>query len=108
MGRYVTDSSGGAAVKSIQTGYTSSSVSNGTGEEAGYLDVTISSVNTSKSVCMLIGGNSSSTVEAWRQTGSAAGVYLVSAKLASETVLRLSTVGNQTIITARWTVVEYY
>lgn len=86
-------------VKSIQTGYSGGGgLSTGTGEDAKYADITVSSVDTSKSVVFGFG-----------HTRGAANEYSVFAKLTSSTNLRLSTpTTTASELYCRWTVVEYY
>lgn len=100
---------GGRGVKSIQSGYVSStSMTTGTGEDTTYVNVTISSVNISKSIVYFTGGASGDTGNAIMR--NADGVYSTDCfpRLVDSTTLRLSSprpgVGA---IVGRWTVKEY-
>lgn len=103
---YVSQAAGGGTViQSIQTGYASTtSASSGSGEDGRYLDVTISSVTTTKCMVLIYGLGGSSSGSAITSGSS----NVVSARLTSPTNLRLSTPGGAfSNIYARWTVVEY-
>lgn len=90
-------------IKSIQTGYASSAaLSSGSGEDAKYLDVTISAVTAAKSVVMFDGGAGSSTSAATSYNSTNKCTY----RLTSSTNLRISNL-IQTAIAGRWQVVEY-
>ncbi len=80
-------------IKSIQTGFTSGVASSGTGEDAKYKDVTITSVTTLKCRVDVQG------------SGNAGGA--LTCHLTSATNLRISCPTGDTSILARWTVVEY-
>lgn len=75
------------AINSIQTGYATANTI-GAGEDAYYLDITITSVNTAKSVVLI-------------QPGSATAV---TGRLTAATTLRIGSPGN---VPARWIVVEF-
>jgi len=80
-----------SAIASIQTGYVSSSTGSGSGEDTRYADVTISAVDTSKSVVIV-----------HPQLGD----YPASGRLTSSTNLRLG-VNTTGWRNARWYVVEF-
>jgi len=80
-----------SAIASVQTGYVSSNTGSGSGEDTRYADVTISSVDTSKSVVIV-----------HNQYGDS----LVSGRLTSSTNLRLA-VNISSWRSCRWYVVEF-
>lgn len=90
-------------IKSIQTGYASSTApSSGSGEDTKYLDVTISAVTAAKSVVMFEGGAGPSASAAMSYASTNKCTY----RLTSSTNLRISNF-SQTAIVGRWQVVEY-
>lgn len=99
---------GGGGVKSIQTGYVLSPqlTSAGSGEDARSFDVTISAVNTAKSIVIFDGVASNSAGERYNAGSNLS--YLPTARLTSATNLRFGNSANATTyICGRWTVVEY-
>lgn len=107
----------GGGVKSVQTGYVvTASPASGSAEDTRYVDVTISSVNTAKSVVRFDGGatNVSTTGLAFARhkadMSSTEGAFVCTARLTSATNLRASSpfnIGAFGVIAGRWTVVEY-
>lgn len=100
---------GGSVIQSIQTGYVSSpSVTSGSGEDGIYVDVTISSVDTAKTVVLAVEGGAGTNVTVAAAKSGGGTAYDVTARLTSSTNLRISCVSSsQTAISGRWTVVEY-
>lgn len=101
---------GGSVIKSIQTGYvSSSSLSTGTGEDLRYLDVTISAVTTAKSFVMFVGGAAASIAYAVKEYGDGIKIAKVTLRLTSSTNLRISIPSHdgESLVAGRWTVVEY-
>lgn len=101
----------GGGVKSIQTGYFFSTLSAGSGEDAKFVDVTISSVSTAKSIPNFYGtGVNGGLQEAYYSyDGAGSGVIqsFVLPRLTSSTNLRCSTNYNgQFRMSGRWYVVE--
>lgn len=93
-------------IKSIQTGYVASnSTSTSTGEDAVYLDVTISAVTVAKSLVTLTGGGQGSSVNGATQPATT-GQY-ITARLTSTTNLRISGPGSSAYLVGRWQVVEF-
>jgi hypothetical protein len=110
----------GGGLKSFQTGYANTTnATSGSGEDARYLDVTISSVSTTKAIPCVYG-----TAMAVNFFGFAASMYFFASgaqgnpgmllpRLTSSTNLRLSCnidvgqwQGTNTAITGRWQVAE--
>lgn len=98
----------GASLKSIQQGYVSTtSLSSGSGEDTEYVDITISSVNTAKSIIFFEGGFSD-TVANTTFTSGGTGVQAPTRRLTSSTNLRLAVPNAfSSACAGRWTVVEY-
>lgn len=100
-------------IKSIQSGFVASgTLSSGSGEDAKYIDVTISAVTTSKCAVQFDGGfgGSASAGAYFVSTGTSAVTIIASARLTSPTNLRISTSSSNSNITnlaGRWQVVEY-
>lgn len=97
----------GANVKSIQTGYVSTtSISSGSGQDTKYVDVTISSVNTAKCLLLFDGGFGLS-LDATQQRFAG---WLATPRLTSATNLRLALNynGSPTNLAGQWQVVEFY
>ena len=96
-------------VKSVQTGYaSSSSLSAGAGEDAKYLDVTVTSVDATKSVVAFQGGAGALTGDARRKSG-ATDAYECTVRLTSATNLRIAiSSATPVALAGRWTIVEYY
>lgn len=90
-------------IKSIQEGYASSARSIGTGEDASYINVTISAVIVAKSVVLFDGGAGSNEGAAFGYASSAK----CTARLTSSTNLRISVPTTMAHIAGRWRVVEY-
>jgi hypothetical protein len=98
-------------IKSVQTGYLSggSSLAAGSGEDARYIDITISSVNTSKCLIMFVGGRSDTTATAMSEV-SASNTYKCTARLTSSTNLRIASnldTSSFSNIAGRWQIIEY-
>lgn len=105
----------GGGIKSIQTGYvavTTGSTTTGTGEDLRYINVTISSVSTSKSIPAVYGsGNRAATTESVYSGQTDYNMPIILPRLTSATNLRLSVnapaLGSEfSSITGRWYVVE--
>lgn len=87
----------GGGVKSVQTGYVSLGAGTaGSGEDAAYLDVTITAVSAINK-CVV-----------YFQSGYASGVQPLTARLTSTTNLRISHPTASSPIYGRYYVVEYY
>ena len=88
----------GARIKSVQSIYVANGTafSTGTGEDAKYIDVTISAVNTSKSIFL--------------PSGYASNHYgnSMTPRLTSSTNVRLTNGTSATAALCRWQVVEFY
>lgn len=83
-----------AGVKSIQTAYISTGVTNGSGEDTRYVDVTVSSVNTAKSVVWYVDN----------YVGDKA-----TARLTSSTNLRIGKIDTASgAFAGRYYIVEFY
>ena len=101
-------------IKSIQTGYVNTnSITGGGGEDAGYINVTISAVTTAKCEVSFVGGfvfGTDGLTAAMGKSGSGF-AYSPTVRLTSTTNLRISMPGDNTITTGRiagrWQVVEY-
>lgn len=98
----------GGGIKSHQTGYVSTtSLSSGSGEDTEYVDITISSVNTAKSLIFFDGGFAD-TVGNTTFTSGGTGTQNPTKRLTSSTNLRLAVPNTFAIACAgRWTIVEY-
>ena len=105
-------------IKSIQTGFLSSAIIQGSagGEDGGYINITISAVSAiAKCEVFFMGGfgfGSVSTVEVMGKSGNTnAYAYDVTARLTSTTNLRISIPSDYPVtngrIAGRWTVVEF-
>ena len=90
------------AIKSIQTGWVASVASSGSGEDAKYVDVTVSAVTVANCVCFFYGASGSTATGS--QSYSAA--VFAQPRLTSTTNLRIGSNAG-TYITGRWYVVEY-
>lgn len=90
-------SASASAIKSIQTGYVDGLPNTGTGEDALYLDVTVSAVDVSKSVIII--------------TRSAAGAdtssYRNNVRLLNSVTVRISGFSGYTSVGLRWQLLEY-
>ena len=99
----------GGGLKSYQTGYVSTSSSTGTGEDSRFIDVSVSSVSTSKTMCSFAGSGSTLSNRAMAfYTGSETEAIL-SARMTSSTNLRLASGygnPNPTIFMGRWQIAE--
>ena len=103
-------------IKSIQTGFAAvnaAGTTTGTGEDLRYTNVTISSVDTAKSVPSVFGsGNRSTTLAPVFFAGPDYIYSIILPRLTSSTNLRLSSAvssvgpGESTSISGRWYVVE--
>lgn len=97
-------------VKSIQTGYINN-VGTATlgGEDAGYFDVTVASVNPAKCLISFEGSGSKngSIGRSYYGAATAGENHIVSARMTSATNLRLSVGSSGGALGGRWTVVEY-
>lgn len=99
----------GGGVKSVQTGFVNngSLTNGGAGQDNVYCDVTISSVNTAKSVVFFDGGGGSS-LGSTAFKGGATASFQVMPRLTSATNLRLSVpTSTPTTIAGQWTVLEF-
>jgi len=99
-----------SAIKSIQEGVLVGATNlSGSGEDKKYHDITISAVDTSKSIAFFEGSTSSTLYPGLYYGNSTYAIGVVQARLTSSTNLRLSTASgsNMTTITGRWKVVEY-
>jgi len=86
-----------SAIKSIQTGYAGAPSSSGSGEDTKYTDITISSVDTSKSFVLM--------VSHLTQSGSS---YFMTGRLISSTTLRVSLASTASVSGGvRWYVIEF-
>jgi len=109
LSQFAPFASGG--LKSYQTGYVSSaSLTTGTGEDLSYLNVTVSSVSTSKTMCSFAGSGSSSVTRAMAYfiTGTEQQT-IISPRMTSSTNLRLANAyGNSpsTAMVGRWQIAE--
>lgn len=95
----------GGGLKSYQTGFVSTtSFSTGSGEDARYVDVTISSVDTAKAFVLFQGAWDSTTSAAMTRAGGRDATY----RLTSATNLRISTnsITGTAALVGRWQVVE--
>ena len=98
----------GGGVKSIQTGYVNTATtSTGTGEDARFLNVTISSVNTAKAYAWFVGGWAASEGNATLKSVDGVGIFECLPRLTSSTNLRLSSNRTEPGISGRWYVVEF-
>lgn len=106
MGRSITTTTGSGAVKSIQKGFVNAvTPSTGTGDDVTYYNVTITSVDTTKSVVMVEAGEGNSAENSVYYSQ----MIRVFGRLTSSTNLRLHTPAtNLGKLTASWTVIEYY
>jgi hypothetical protein len=101
----------GGGLKSYQTGYVNSaSLTTGTGEDLRYLDVTVSSVDTAKTMCSFAGSGSSSVSRAMAYfiTGTEQQT-IISPRMTSSTNLRLANTYNNapsTAMVGRWQIAE--
>jgi hypothetical protein len=106
----------GGGLKSFQTGYASTTAaSSGSGEDTRFLDVTISSVSTSKAIPCIFGSGQRADVAlvaAYAYAGTLT-LGIVLPRLTSSTNLRLSingdlgaSGGTTTAIVGRWQVAE--
>lgn len=97
----------GGGVASIQTGYIASSTSTGTGEDLQYVDITISSVDVTKTVVSFVGGGGVYASGCMWDAGSTSSAKCLP-RLTSGTNLRIacSAVPAVGTIAGRWTVVE--
>lgn len=94
------------SVKSVQTGFvSSSSLSAGSGEDLQFVNVTISAVTTGKCIVSFVGGAGTSVPSAvWPANDG----YYVTARLTSSTQLRLSCARSASNLVGRWQVIEFY
>lgn len=110
MGRFA-PAGATSIVKSVQEGYVASTTpSTGSGEDANYVDVTISSVDTSKTLIFVSGSGSPQSSRAGHfATASTSDTAIATGRLTSATNLRISCLGRPASagICARWRVVEY-
>lgn len=99
-------------IKSVQSGYTSgSSLSSGAGEDVKYRDIVISPVVAGKCVVTFEGGASTADSNAmWGAVSGSTGyaAYKVTARMLSDSVVRLACVSAQAYLAGRWTVTEYF
>lgn len=100
----------GGGLKSFQTGYIQVAADGSSGEDRSYKDVTISSVNTSKTITSFQG-----SIAGYNYPGNGYQVYgipaaysgIVTSRMTSATNLRLgSVVFDGPIISGRWQVAE--
>jgi hypothetical protein len=106
----------GGGIKSIQTGYVAvvgTSTTSGSGEDSRFINVTISAVNTAKSVPAITGsGNRQTTLQTVYVGQADFTMPQILPRLTSSTNLRLSTncpsieFGDTPSISGRWYVVE--
>ena len=99
-------------VKNIQTGYVATvGIASGTGEEAKYLDVTVSAVaNIAKCLVTFNGSaNSSGTTITSSYNASTSTFFIPTIRMLNSTTIRImvSTPSASAII-GRWTLVEYF
>jgi len=100
----------GGGLKSYQTGYVNTTTATGSGEDAKYLDVSVSSVSTTKTVCGFVGSGNSFDVGygmAYFQGDNA--FQIMSPRMTSSTNLRLSNgrVSNSPgYVQGRWQIAE--
>lgn len=98
----------GGGVKSVQTGYFSTTTTTaGVGEDAQYADLTISPVDTAKSICLLVSGGASNTTLNTNYISSGSSVAHLKARLLNSTTLRFSNGIGFFFMAGRWVVVEY-
>ena len=101
----------GSGIKSIQTAYVNTApTGNSTGEDLSYLDITISSVDTTKCVIIWDGVFASISYAPISAPGTTYYSYLSTARLTSSTNLRLSaarTISAHTFC-GRYQVIEFY
>lgn len=108
LSQFAPFTSGG--LKSYQTGYVSSGVTNGTGEDSRFFDVTVSSVNTSKTITSFdgsgTGGGGNDAMSYFSST--AAQIFIFAGRMTSATNLRLSTSTGFAVnnLRGRWQIAE--
>lgn len=101
------------ALRSLQGGYLNSTTLNsGSGEDVRFVDVTISAVDTAKSLCLFEGGGGTGTGSgaegASRWKSGSTGVQGLTVRLINSTTLRVSSVSTfPERFNGRWTVVEF-
>jgi len=104
----------GGGLKSFQTGYLyTSSLSNGSGEDNKFFDVTVSSVSTSKTICSFAGsgnsGSNSQNQQAAYSDQNLSSLAIFSSRMTSSTNLRLAASfanGAPQAIAGRWQIAE--
>jgi len=97
----------GGGLKSFQTGYVSTTtLTTGTGEDVRYVDVTVSSVDTTKCFAVFEGGFSSSTNNSMVKSGGNT-AFDATVRLTSSTNLRISTNYADAAVVGRWKILEF-
>lgn len=99
---------GGGGVKSIQSGFISStSLSTGTGEDVKHVNVTVSAVDPAKSLVLFSGGFAGA-IDGAQQTSGGSSAFSATQRLTSATNLRVSVASSfPTALVGRWTILEY-
>ncbi len=101
----------GGGLKSYQTGYVAASTSTGSGEDTRFVDATVSSVNTAKTICSFDGGgaNAVSVGNAMSYYASGIEMAIFSARMTSATNVRLSNSRSSNfpqVVAGRWQIAE--
>ncbi|MDG3577112.1 hypothetical protein P7F60_11985 [Rhizobium sp. YJ-22] len=109
---YISQAGGGSVIKSMQSGFVSSTtLSTGTGEDAVYLDVTVSSVDPSKCFIDFDGSFGNNAAAAQAQFGTSGSGCIATLRMTSATNLRISgksAAGSaMTALSGRWTITEF-
>jgi len=100
----------GGGLKSYQTGYVSGTTTSGSGEDARYVDVTVSSVNTAKTICSFDGGGINGALSgamSYYSGGSEMAIF--AARMTSSTNVRIANGrGNNwpSNVAGRWQIAE--
>lgn len=89
LSQFAPFASGG--LKSFQTGYVNTTMSSSSGEDAKYLDVSVSSVSTTKTICSFDGsGNSYDVGYGMGYSVGGQNFQIISSRMTSATNLRLA------------------
>lgn len=95
-----------STIQSIQTGFIDASTTTGVGTDLRYVDITISTVITSKSIILFSGGFADSSASARNKSGSNNALE-ATLRFKSETNLRISVNVEVGRLNGRWTVINF-
>lgn len=95
----------GGGLNSLQDGYVSSLVTTGAGQDLSYVDITVTSVDTAKTITSFEGGLGLNDARAMQRMGTNIS-YVCTTRMVNSTTLRIASPASEARIVGQWTVAE--